>query len=84
MKTAYTATEAREKLFEILNAVYYRNEKILITKNKKIVAEIRKSTVPTSSKNIFDYVGTLSTQDADTIKKVAHTLKKLPARSSHE
>lgn len=84
MKIAYTATEAREKFFEILNAVYYRDEVVLITKNKKIVAEISKPVTQTAQKSVFDYIGTLSMQDADTIKMVANSLKKLPARSSHE
>lgn len=81
----YTATEAREKLFEILNSVYYGNKEVRIIKNKRAMVKIIKADNDQKEglSNFLKLAGTMPDKDAKAMKKSIRELKKLPARA-HE
>jgi len=81
----YTATEARIKLFDILNSVYFGDTEVRIIKNKKpMVRIIKEVKVLETKKDLFGLAGSLSDIDALKIKKEINKLKKLTARNYDE
>ncbi len=79
-KHIYTATEAREKLFEILNLVYYGNSDVIIMKNKKPMVRIVKEKNLPDKNSVFSLAGAMKVEDADRMEKTVQSLKKVPAR----
>ena len=80
-KYIYTATEAREKLFEILNVVYYGNTDIIIMKNKKPMVRIIKEKKLSGKASLLSLAGTMKEEDAARIQKTIRELKKISARN---
>lgn len=79
----YTATEARKKLFDILNSVFFGNIEVRVIKNKKPMVRIVKEKTSSEKKaNLLELAGTLSDVDALSLKKEIKKLKKLPARNT--
>ncbi len=80
----YTATEARTKLFDILNSVYFGETEVRIIKNKKPMVRIIKETVVSEKNNdLFKLAGSLSGDMALSMKKEIKKLKKLPMRNTY-
>lgn len=80
----YTATEARTKLFEILNSVYFGEKEVRIIKNRKPMVRIIKEKNLSERKNdFFRLSGSLSYDTALTIKKEIRRLKELPTRNAY-
>jgi len=80
----YTATEARTKLFDILNYVYFGDKEVRIIKNKKPMVRIIKETAGVKKKaNLFELSGLLSGDVAFVMKKEVEKLKKLPTRNTY-
>lgn len=83
MKTSVvTATNARTNLFEIINKVYFGGEEIVITKNDKPVVRISKEDEAERKGHLMNLAGSLSPEEADTIKSTIKELKRLPARKT--
>lgn len=83
MKTVtISAAEARNNLSRILSEAYFSNTIFLVTKNKKVVAEIKKPDLEITESNIRRFAGILSDQDAETILKSIKENDKLPTRST--
>lgn len=87
MKTVtISAAEARNNLSRILSEAFFSGTTFLVTKNRKVVAEIRKPAEPADieerMKNFARFVGTLSDEDADIIKKSIKRGDKLPTRTT--
>lgn len=80
----YTATEARTKLFEILNSVYFGDKEVRIIKNRKpMVRIIKEKQVEKDSNDFFSLSGSLSNNTAATMLKEIKRLKKIPTRNEH-
>lgn len=84
MKTVTISTaEARSNLSRILSEAYFSGTTFLVTKNKKIVAEIKKpADIEEGMRNFARFVGTLSCKDAAIIKKSIKKNDKLPTRTT--
>lgn len=84
MKTVtISAAEARANLSRILSEAYFSNTLFLVTKNRKVVVEIRKpADIENRLRHFARFVGTLSKEDADIIKKSIKNNDKLPARNT--
>lgn len=84
MKTVtISAAEARNNLSKILSEAYYMGTTFLVTKNKKVVVEIKKpSDIEDRIRNFARFIGTLSNEDAKLIKKSISANNKLPAHTT--
>lgn len=84
MKTVtISAAEARNNLSRILSEAYFSNTTFLVTKNRKVMAEIKKpADIENRMRNFARFIGTLSKEDADIIKKSIKNNDKLPTRST--
>lgn len=84
MKTVTISTaQARSNLSRILSEAYFSGTTFLVTKNKKIVAEIKKpADIEGRMRNFARFVGTLSKKDATIIKKSIKKNDKLPTRTT--
>lgn len=84
MKTITISTaEARNNLSKILAEAYYSDTVFLVTKNEKVVAEIRKpSNIEDRIKNFANFIGTLSNKDAKLIKESISANDKSSARTT--
>ena len=83
MKTVTISTaEARSNLSRILSEAYFSGTTFLVTKNKKIVAEIKKPASVSFESNIRKFAGVLSDEDAEIILKSIKENDKLPERST--
>lgn len=84
MKTiTVSAAEARSNLSRILSEAYFSGTIFLVTKNKKIVAEIKKpADIEERMRNFARFVGALSKEDAAIIKRSIKKNDKLPTRST--
>ena len=82
MKTVtISAAETRNNLSRILSEAYFSDTIFLITKNKRIMAEIRKPEMEMES-NINRFAGILSDEDAEIILKSIKENDKMPTRST--
>ncbi len=78
----YTATDARTKLFDILNSVYFGETEVRIIKNKKpMVRIIKEISNLEENKNPFELCGLLSVNEAKNMEKEIEKLKNLPERN---
>jgi len=78
----YTATEARAKLFEIINSVYYGKNEVRIIKNKRPMIRITKEKdLPDKKMDYFRLAGAMSESTASKIQNEIKSLKKLRTRS---
>lgn len=84
MKTVtVSAAEARSNLSRILSETYFSGTTFLITKNRKVMAEIKKPVdVEERMRNFARFVGTLSKKDAAIIKKSIKKNDQLPTRTT--
>lgn len=84
MKTiTVSAAEARGNLSRILSETYFSGTTFLVTKNKRIMAEIKKPVdIEERMRNFARFVGTLSEKDAAIIKKSIKKNDKLPTRTT--
>jgi hypothetical protein len=78
----YTATEARTKLFEILNSVYFGDTEVRIIKNRKPMVRIIKEFYSSEKKDDFlRLFGSLSGDTACAMEREIKKLKKTPSRN---
>jgi len=78
----YTATEARTKLFDILNSVYFGENEVRIIRNKKpMVRIIKEVSNLEKNKDPFKLCGLLSINEAKNMEKEIEKLKNLPERN---
>lgn len=83
MKTVTVSTaETRNNLSRILSEAYFSDTIFLVTKNKKVIAEIKKPASEILESNIKKFAGVLSDEDADIILKSIKENDKLSARST--
>ncbi len=83
MKTVtVSAAEARNNLSRILSEAYFSGTTFLITKNRKVMAEIKKPAGVDFESNIRKFAGVLSDEDAKIILKSIKENDKLPERST--
>lgn len=83
MKTVtISAAEARTNLSRILSEAYFSNTIFLITKNRKVMVEIKKPASENFESNIRKFAGVLSDEDAEIILKSIKENDRLPARST--
>lgn len=84
MKTVtISAAEARRDLSRILSEAYFSDATFLVTKNKKVMAEIKKPVdIEERMRNFARFAGTLSKKDAAIIKKSIRENDKLPTRTT--
>ena len=80
MTRTVTAYEARTKLGELLNEVYYKGDEIIIKKSGKPVARIspieisKKKTKP--KKDLLRWAGIWANEDGEIIERYARSLRK--------
>lgn len=78
-----SAAEARNNLSRILSEAYFSDTTFLITKNRKVMAEIKKPIdIEERMRNFARFVGTLSNKDANIIKKSIKEHDRLPTRTT--
>lgn len=77
-----SAAEARNNLSRILSETFFSNTIFLVTRNKKILAEIKRPGLETTESNIRRFAGILSDEDAEIILKSIKENDKLPTRST--
>lgn len=78
-----SAAEARNNLSRILSEAYFSDTTFLITKNRKLMAEIKKPIdIEERMRNFARFVGTLSEEDATRIKKAIKKNDKSPTRTT--
>lgn len=83
MKTVtISAAEARNNLSRILSEAYFSGTTFLVTKNRKVMAEIKKPTSEIYESDIRKFAGVLSDEDAEIILKSIEENDKLPERST--
>lgn len=83
MKTiTISAAEARNNLSRILSEAYFSDTTFLVTKNRKIMVEIKKPTSEMFESDIRKFAGVLSDEDAEIILKSIKENDKLPERST--
>lgn len=84
MKTVtISAAEARNNLSRILSEAYFSDTTFLVTKNRKVMAEIKKPIdIEERMRNFARFVGTLSNKDANIIKKSIREHNRLPTRTT--
>lgn len=84
MKTVtISAAEARSNLSRILSEAYFSDTTFLITKNNKVMVEIKKpADIEKRMRNFARFVGTLSEKDATIIKESIKKNDKLPTRTT--
>ena len=77
-----SATEARNNLSRILSEAYFSGTTFLVTKNRKVMVEIKKPGLEITESNIRRFAGILSGEDAEIILKSIKENDKLPTRST--
>lgn len=84
MKTVtISSAQTRNNLSRILSEAYFSGTTFLVTKNKKIMAEIKKpADIEERMRNFARFVGTLSKKDAAIIKKSIKKNDMLPTRAT--
>lgn len=84
MKTVtISAAETRNNLSRILSEAYFSGTTFLITKNNKVMAEIKKpADIENRMRSFARFAGTLSDKDAEIMLKSIEEDDKLPARST--
>lgn len=83
MKTVtISAAKARNNLSRILSEAYFSDTTFLVTKNKKVMAEVKKPASENFETNIRKFAGVLSDEDAEIILNSIKENDKLPARST--
>lgn len=85
MKTVtISAAETRNNLSRILSEAYFSDTTFLITKNNKVMAEIKKpADIEEGMKNFARFAGILSDEDAEIMLKSIKENDKLPTRSTN-
>ena len=84
MKTVtISAAETRSNLSRVLSEAYFSDTTFLVTKNNKIVAEIKKpADIENRMRDFAHFAGTLSDEDAEIMLKSIKENDKLSARST--
>lgn len=86
MKTVtISAAKTRNNLSRILSEAYFSGTIFLVTKNNKVMAEIKKPAdidIEERMRNFARVVGTLSKEDATIIKKSIKKNDELPTRTT--
>lgn len=84
MKTVtISAAETRKSLSSILSEAYFSGTIFLVTKNNKVMAEIKKpADTEDRMRDFARFAGTLSDEDAEIMLKSIKENDKLPARST--
>lgn len=78
-----SAAEARNNLSRILSETYFSDTTFLVTKNRKVMAEIKKPVdIEARMRDFAKFVGVLSAKDAAIIKKSIKENDKLPSRTT--
>ena len=79
----YTATDAREQLFEILNIVFYGGEEVLISKKNKVMVKIVKvEVVKDKKRDVTKFAGILTEKEGNKMKQAIQSVKNLPLRAT--
>lgn len=78
-----SAAEARNNLSKMLSEAYFSGTTFLITKNKRVMAEIKKPIdIKERMKSFFENVSPLSEEDATSIKRIVAKGKRFATRNS--
>lgn len=78
-----SAAKARNNLGKILAEAYFSRVTFLVTKNNKVLAEIKKPVdIKERMESFFENFGSLSNSDSSFIKKIIAKSKKSPARNT--